>query len=174
MKKTLTLFTIGALVVVVSYNYIQIEYLKTENIQLREALEKAQSRDSEESDIEVADVMTKLQRHANKLWFSGVNDNWELANFYITELDEAMHEISEGNVMEGDVNISTFMNKFGLNPLEELKSSLASEEVKDFENKYAELITNCNNCHVLSGHKFVVIKTPVEPVFDNQEYSLPD
>src|SRR5260221_714044 len=39
-----------------------------------------------QSPTDIADYMTKLQRHANKLYFAGKLGNWPLADFYVEEI----------------------------------------------------------------------------------------
>src|SRR5690554_1826826 len=39
------------------------------------------------------DFMGSIQNHHNKLWFAGINENWELAAFEIHELEEIFEDI---------------------------------------------------------------------------------
>jgi len=59
--------------------------------------------------IEIADIMTKLQRHMNKLYFAGENQNWDLAAFYLEEVEETVKGVANKNIMEGQVNVSGLM-----------------------------------------------------------------
>lgn len=39
------------------------------------------------------DFMGNLQTHHSKLWFAGQNENWDLADFELHELEEAIEDI---------------------------------------------------------------------------------
>ena len=121
--------------------------------------------------IEPGDVMTKLQRNMNKLWFAGNNQNWPLATFYVDEIEEAMHDIADNNVVDEGIALSPLMATMGLKPLEDLESVTKSQNSVKFKSQYMTQIQNCNNCHVTAKHEFVVIKEPTTPAYDNQVYT---
>jgi hypothetical protein len=121
--------------------------------------------------IELAVYMGRMQLFMNKLYFAGINNNTELVNFYVHELEEAMEEIEHAKVVEDGVNISANIQLFGINQLENMEKSLA--EGSDFKTAYTGLVASCNNCHVASKYPFIVIKEPINPVFDNQVYEKP-
>ena len=39
------------------------------------------------------EFMSSIQVHHNKLWFAGQNDNWNLADFEVTEIKETLEAI---------------------------------------------------------------------------------
>lgn len=121
-------------------------------------------------EFELADVMFKLQRHFNKLWFSGMNSNWPLASFYVHELEEALEELEDARVMEEGQNISELAKMMTHHIIEDIEHSLANKNREEFKNSYHTMINACNACHVITKHEFVVIKTPEKPAFDNQVY----
>ena len=167
MYKKTTLGILVMLVVVVIFNFFQIQTLKVENAHLENLIEEQ----SAPEEIEIADVMAKLQRHMNKLWFAGNEENWELAGFYVHELEEAMHEISDGNVVEDNIQLSPMMEKYGLIAVEELNKSIQEKNIEGFSHTYNQAIIACNNCHKLSQHSFIQITIPESPALDNQQYT---
>ena len=167
MYKKSTFGILVMLVMIVIYNVSQIQILKVENARL----EKLMKEQSVPQKIEIADVMTKLQRHFNKLWFAGNEQNWELAGFYVHELEEAMHEISDGDVVEDNIQLSPMMEKYGLISIEELDKPIQEKNKEVFLNIYNQAIIACNNCHKLSQHSFIEITIPESPALDNQKYS---
>lgn len=123
-----------------------------------------------EGEIELAIVMNHIQRHANKLYFAGQNGNWPLAGFYIHELEEAMEEVAEGNIVDEGINISKLMGAMGLPPLEVLEESVKAQSTEQFNSAYLNLVNNCNACHQSTNHPYLVIQNPKTPALDNQVY----
>lgn len=123
-----------------------------------------------ETEIEVAITMNHIQRHANKLYFAGQNENWPLAGFYVHELEEAMEEIADGHVEDEGINISDLMKVMGLPPLELLEESIAAKNKVEFNKNYINLVNNCNTCHQSTQHPYIVITNPTTPALDNQKY----
>src|SRR5258705_5044844 len=41
------------------------------------------------------EFMSGIQMHHAKLWFAGQNDNWELADFEIHEIQEALEDVQK-------------------------------------------------------------------------------
>lgn len=153
------------------YQFREIKVLKTQTNHLR--IEMKQLMLEKATDYyELADAMTNLQRHANKLWFAGKNKNWELANFYAHEIEEAMEEIEKREVMEEDINISKLIPLMGYPAVKKVEESIKQEDIEAFNLEYANLITNCNSCHKAAKYSMIQIKIPDQPVFDNQIYSV--
>jgi hypothetical protein len=121
--------------------------------------------------FELANYMTNLQRHANKLWFSGTAQNWELAQFYVHELEESMEKIEQANVYEDGIALSPLVRNLGIKQLENLETAIKNKESKAFDEAYDLLVSNCNNCHNAAKHPFIVIQKPKTPVFDSQIYT---
>jgi hypothetical protein len=121
--------------------------------------------------LELANEMGAMQRHINKLWFAGINNNWELSQFYVHEIEESMEKIELANVYEDGIALSPLIRNLGLKSLEPLKVAIEKKDTQDFEAYYDLLVTNCNNCHNTVKHGFIKIQRPTKPVFDNQVYS---
>ncbi len=124
----------------------------------------------EAEEIEVAISMNHIQRHANKLYFAGQNENWPLAGFYVHEIEETMEEIADGHVEDDGINISQLMEALGIPALEGLEKSIAAKNKAEFNTAYNLLVTTCNNCHQSTNHPYIVIQNPKTPALDNQVY----
>lgn len=122
--------------------------------------------------LELANEMGAMQRHINKLWFAGANNNWELAQFYVHEIEECMEKIEHANVYEDGIALSPLVRNLGLKSLESLEVSIKESDINAFETSYDLLVANCNNCHNTVKHGFIKIQRPTEPIFDNQVYSV--
>ncbi len=169
MNKVISAIVLLALIAAIGYNYLRIRSLESKNQQLRRVVYGII--DEPEEAIEVADIMTKLQRYMNKMWFAQLHSNWPLIEFYIEEMEETMEVLSTSGVIEDNIDISGLMVKFGLNPLGKYKHTVEKRNLEEVTESYTNLVSNCNNCHKLSDHPFVVIIKPVTPVYDNQDYA---
>lgn len=125
--------------------------------------------DEHEESVDLIMLMGRLQLFMNKLYFSGINNNGPLSEFYIHEIEETMEEIAEGEVTHEGVDISANMESFGLAPLENLERAI--ESGKDFKDAYNGLVSSCNACHQASKYPFIIIKEPTNMIFDNQVYT---
>lgn len=122
--------------------------------------------------LELANEMGAMQRHINKLWFAGTNNNWQLAQFYVHEIEESMEKIEHANVYEDGIALSPLIRNFGLKSLEPLEAAIEKNDAKAFETSYDLLVTGCNNCHSTVKHSFIKIQRPITPALDNQVYGV--
>lgn len=121
-------------------------------------------------EFELAPVMGRLQVYANKLWFAGNAANWELAGFYVHEIEEAFEQIEEHDIIENGVEISDAIKEWGLTPLERMEAVIKSSDKNGFSAEYDVMISNCNGCHVVTRHNFIKITRPQIPAFSNQAF----
>jgi len=192
--KRQTIFTVGAGcagIVVIAWLLVQVDQLKVQARSLETALEQTQNpppfvqQHSEgrrapagaqpivvraPEPIEIGDIMTKLQRHANKLYFAGEHRNWELAAFYLEELEETVKGIANKDIMEGQVNVSGLMQGVLVPEVETLEEKLQHQNLDEFRAQYRTLIKGCNSCHEATKHPYIRIIEPRTPIFDNQDY----
>jgi hypothetical protein len=125
------------------------------------------SKADEEVEIEIADLMLYIQHFHNKLYLSAKNDNQSLTTFYLNEMGEKMNEIVKANIWSNGVNISENMKIYGL---KQIDAMLAQKPIEVF-NSFDNLTQSCNSCHVASKHANIKIKTPVDAVYFNQDFS---
>jgi hypothetical protein len=123
------------------------------------------------ADFEIANYMNKFQLYANKLYFSGKAENWELAQFYVHEIEENMEVVEAANVQEDGIALSPLMRNMGLKSILPLEQAIAANDAKAFANAYDLLVANCNNCHNAAAHAYIKIQKPTNPAFDNQVYA---
>ena len=142
------------------------------NFSVQQALKKRVQAPTAEP-VELADVMDKLQRHANKLFFSGKYENWPLAAFYVEEIEETVQALAMKEVLSGQMNVSAVMPPLLLPIIEELEHAVVDQDRARFQKHYQELIFSCNSCHAASQHAFIVIEDPRTPACDNQRFEPP-
>ena len=124
-----------------------------------------------EEDFELAQPMGQMQKYMDKLHFAGLEGNWELAGFYLHELEEQAEKIVEAGVHEDEVDVSQLTQQLLVSQIEELETSVKAGDSLEFEGGYLKLVDRCNSCHQTSKHEFIQIKVPELSMFRNQKYS---
>jgi hypothetical protein len=122
--------------------------------------------------VEVAHNMTRIQSHAEKLWWAGQAGNLELAKFYRHEVKEEMEDIANAGIVTSGIPISENMKVYGIRAIDALKEQLATEGLKDFPARYESLVNTCNSCHAVSGHPELRMRIPQENRFTGQDFSI--
>lgn len=113
-----------------------------------------------EEEIEVAIVMGRIQRFHQKFWLAMRANNPELSQFYLHEMEEAMEEIAEANVIDDGVDISAHMRTYGLDVNEFLQKKLREEGIDGLRAEAELLVKSCNSCHLASKYEMIQIKVP--------------
>jgi hypothetical protein len=114
----------------------------------------------------LGEFMTGIQMHHAKLWFAGQNQNWELADFEIHEIMEALDDIQNFNSDRTEVKSIKMINA----PLDSLNQAIQQHDLTSFKTNFVLLTNTCNNCHRATEHGFNVVKIPDSPPFSNQEF----
>lgn len=113
------------------------------------------------------DLMSNLQNHHNKLWFSGINENWELADFTMHEIEETVEDIKDIHADREETK-----SIFIIEPaIESMEKAIDEQNIEDFKNEYIVLTNACNTCHKATGYEFISIQTPTLPSYTNQNFS---
>jgi hypothetical protein len=114
----------------------------------------------------LGDYMLKMQIRHSKLWFAGINENWELADFQLHEMEELLEDIEKFNSEKDEVKLIPMIEA----PLDSVDVAVDAGDIEKFKSAYEDLTVTCNNCHVASKHPFNVVKVPETPIFSNQEF----
>lgn len=123
-----------------------------------------------EEDFELAHPMGQMQKYMDKLHFAGLERNWQLAGFYLHELEEQAEKIVGAKEHEDGVDVSQLTQQLLVSQIEQLEMSVKAGNSVKFESGYLELVDRCNSCHQTSKHEFIKIKVPELSMFKNQEY----
>lgn len=115
----------------------------------------------------LGEFMTGIQLHHEKLWFAGKNQNWELADFEINEIREALTDINAYCSDRPEVHFLPMLNS----PLDSLGNSIRDKNSSSFQKNYITLTNTCNSCHQTTHHGFNVIKLPDSSPFSDQDFS---
>lgn len=114
----------------------------------------------------LGEFMSGIQVHHAKLWFAGQNENWQLADFELHEIMEALDDIKTFNTDRPEIKSLQMIYA----PLDSLNKSVQQKNLSAFKSNFALLTTTCNNCHRDTDHGFNVIRIPDTPPFSNQDF----
>jgi hypothetical protein len=117
----------------------------------------------------LGEFMVSIQLHHAKLWFAGKNGNWDLANFELGEIGEALDDINHYNQNRPEIRELPMI----YSPLDSLKSAVTGKDTKAFNRNFILLTNTCNNCHQVTNHGFNKIKIPETPPLSNQVFDKP-
>lgn len=116
--------------------------------------------------------MSFVQRYSSKLYFAGMEENWELADIYSHEIEEISETIINGNHVDDGVNVSELLKTMLLPKIENLETSIEAKDRAMFEANYQTLIQTCNQCHDAANYGAVQITVPDDNPY-NQDFSAP-
>ena len=114
----------------------------------------------------LGDMMLKMQTRHAKLWFAGINENWELADFQLHEMEEILEDIEKFEIEEEETKLLPMI----LAPLDSVDAAVEAKDLERFKASYQNLTATCNSCHVASQQGYNVVKVPDAPMFSNQDF----
>ena len=110
---------------------------------------------------EVGIAMAWIQRWTDKLGRAADAGHWELAGFYLHEIEETADELIAAGVIEEDgTNISELMKTMLMPAVESLEEAVAAQDLGPFVTHYTTFINTCNDCHVAAKHPFIKVTHP--------------
>jgi hypothetical protein len=112
------------------------------------------------------EFMSGIQVHHAKLWFAGINNNWELADFEIHEIGEALENLQKFQSERKETTSLPMLNP----ALDSLNAAIQQKNLVQFKNSYVLLTNSCNNCHKAVDYSFNEVKIPETPPFSNQSF----
>lgn len=116
--------------------------------------------------------MSFIQRYGNKLYFAGMEENWELADIYSHEIEEISETIIGGEHVDDGVNVSDLLKAMLVPQIENIESAIDAKDRALFETNYQAMIQTCNQCHEQANYGAVKITIPDENPY-NQDFSVP-
>jgi hypothetical protein len=112
------------------------------------------------------EFMSGIQVHHAKLWFAGTNNNWELADFEIHEIMEALDDLQKYQSERKETRSLIMLNP----ALDSITNSIQKKDPVQFRSSYLLLTASCNNCHKEVNYPFNNVKIPETPPFSNQSF----
>lgn len=124
----------------------------------------------EPEEIELAEPMAHLQRHSAKLGYALHARNARLADFYLTETEEALEDLRRVESYEG-FPVARETGIIVDPTLPPLRGALAERDWPAADAAYEALIDACNRCHAASEHEYLVIEPARGPAPFNQRFA---
>lgn len=114
------------------------------------------------------EFMSNIQTHHAKLWFAGINGNWELADFEINEIKENLENIQKYQAGRKESQLVIML----LPALDSVGAGVKEKNLSVFKNTFSSLTNTCNDCHRTVNYGFNVVKIPDSPPVSNQVFSI--
>jgi hypothetical protein len=114
------------------------------------------------------EFMSGIQSHHAKLWFAGQNQNWQLCDFEVHEIMEAIDNIEKYQAARKE------SQKIGMirPALDSMNAAIEQKDPALFKSSYTLLTNTCNNCHHAVQFEFNVVKIPEIQNFSNQDFKV--
>ncbi len=120
--------------------------------------------------VELSVPMGALQRFADKLYFAGQGESWDLAAFYLHEMEEVAESLLEPGAVADGVPLAPLLQALLLPSLSTLAEAVKQRDAAAFVARYPAVVNGCNACHQATRHGFVRITVPERSMFENQSF----
>jgi hypothetical protein len=107
-----------------------------------------------------------------KLWYAGVVDNWDLANYEVGQIRKSFDAAARFYPMFGSVPLGKLISEVSEPALTEMERSIRAKDGHSFLQAFEKLTQACNSCHREAGFGFIAIKIPTSSPFSNQSFPL--
>ncbi len=115
---------------------------------------------------ELGEFMLDIQLHHAKIWFAGINQNWQLANYETDELKESFDDAAK--IETNRIETKNFKMIYPM--ILKLKNDIASKNIDKFKQDFSALTNTCNDCHTVSKYAFNKIIIPTGLPVTNQNF----
>jgi hypothetical protein len=123
---------------------------------------------------EVGITMAWMQRWTDKLRRAAEAGHWELASFYLHEIEETAEGLIAAKVVDEGHNISELLRTMLMPAIESLEQAAEAKDAALFDARYIALIQTCNACHVTTDHAAIRIAAPSSALNPwNQDFRAP-
>jgi len=114
----------------------------------------------------LGEFMLGIQEHHAKLWFAGMNKNWDLADFEVHEIGETLDDIKQYCTDRPEVKSIGMIDP----AIAHINNAIKNKDEAAFKKDYIELTSDCNSCHKNNKHRFNVIVIPTALPVTNQDF----
>jgi hypothetical protein len=145
------------------FGIFTITFLIFAGISCQPQSEDQQQEDAEEIYADVVPLiyhMSFIQRYTTKLYFSGMEENWALADIYAHEIEEITETIIDGNHVDDGVDVSNLMQTMLPAEIENIEAAIDAKDKALFERSFQTLIQTCNKGHDAADYGAVKIEVP--------------
>ena len=160
MKKTALLIVFSCFLFNCKQNDTQVDRLEMQIKALEQKLENVYTPG-------FGTLMGHIRTQHSKLWFSGINKNWELAEFNLHEIQERFEDIEKYRADKKEVQFVPMIEPV----MDSLKNDIREKNFVKFEKNFLLLTNTCNSCHKLTKHDYIEIKIPDMELNFNQVFT---
>lgn len=149
------------LFLMIAFSFSSCDHSATKTKALQQKVDSLQSAINDAYKPGLGEFMSEIQVHHAKLWFAGKYQNWQLANFEVGEIQEALDDIPKYCSNRPEVKSLAVIIPVMYN----LSNAIKEKNESKFDSSYILLTATCNDCHKATNHGFNLIKIPdVVPV----------
>jgi len=116
----------------------------------------------------LGEIMTNIQMHHAKLWFSGINGNWKLAAYEIKELKERIEQAKAIETERPEINNIPII----YTAIDGVEMMISNKNLEGFKSTFSILTKTCNTCHKTVNFEFNVITIPTTLPLSNQDFRV--
>lgn len=114
----------------------------------------------------LGEIMGGIQMHHAKLWYAGINDNWQLAQYEIDELKERFEQARTVEAERPEVKMIPMMYP----SIDSINVAISHKNLEEFKSGFTLLTASCNSCHQANNFSFNIITVPTAPPVSNQDF----
>lgn len=114
----------------------------------------------------LGEFMSSIQAHHAKLYFAGRRANWQLADFEVHEIMEALDDSKTYAADRPETKLLTLLNP----ALDSINTAVAKKDTAAFKSAFVLLTASCNNCHKAVNYGFNKVIIPAAPPVTNQDF----
>jgi|ERR1700722_5993244 hypothetical protein len=111
-----------------------------------------------------------VQPRHTKLWFAGREANWPLAEYEIKELRAALANVAKARPVFRERKVAENVETFLGGPFHAVEEAVKDRDATKFVEAYASVNAGCNACHTAMSQPQVVIKSPEQASYPDQEF----
>jgi hypothetical protein len=111
-----------------------------------------------------------VQPRHTKLWLAGREANWTLAEYEIKELRSALANVAKARPVFRERSVAESVNMFMSGGFGAIDDAIRDRDAAKFTAAYATVNAGCNACHTALNQPQVVIKTPEQPTYPDQDF----
>jgi hypothetical protein len=115
----------------------------------------------------LGEFMSTIQLHHAKLWYAGINGNWELADFEMHEIGETVEAIKQYCTDRPETKLLVQYLPSAVNGVNQ---AIQQKNLQLFRERFLLLTNSCNDCHKANSFGFNVVTIPNAPPVSNQDF----
>lgn len=136
------------------------------NQQMQAKIDSLQAKLNDTYKPGLGEFMMGVQGHHAKLWFAGINQNWQLADFEVHEIGETLDDVKKYCTDRPEIKSLGIIDP----AVNTIKAAIKKQDIDQFKSGFIELTNDCNTCHKDNQHGFNIITIPTSPPVSNQDF----